>query len=39
MVFGRVLQGHDIVKRIESFGTDEGEPRANVTIVGCGQVA
>ncbi len=38
VVFGRVLQGQDIVKRMESCGTDEGTPRANVVIADCGQV-
>jgi len=37
VVFGRVLQGQDIVKRMESCGTDEGTPRANVVITDCGQ--
>jgi cyclophilin family peptidyl-prolyl cis-trans isomerase len=38
VVFGRVLQGQDIVKRMESVGTEEGTPRATVTIADCGQV-
>ncbi len=38
VVFGRVFQGQDIVKKMESFGTDEGTPRANVVIIDCGQV-
>ncbi|CAF4322876.1 unnamed protein product, partial [Adineta steineri] len=38
VIFGRVLQGQDIVKKMESVGTDEGTPRANVVIADCGQV-
>ena len=38
VVFGRVLQGQDIVKRMESVGTEEGTPRAQVVITDCGQV-
>jgi peptidyl-prolyl isomerase F (cyclophilin D) len=38
VVFGRVLQGQDIVKRVESVGTEEGTPRARVIITDCGQV-
>jgi len=37
VVFGRVLQGQDLVKKIESFGTEEGSPRANIVIIDCGQ--
>ncbi|CAF3333897.1 unnamed protein product [Rotaria sp. Silwood1] len=37
VVFGRVVQGHDIVKKMESCGTQEGTPRANVVIADCGQ--
>jgi cyclophilin family peptidyl-prolyl cis-trans isomerase len=38
VVFGRVLQGQEIVKRMESVGTEEGTPRAKVIITDCGQV-
>ena len=37
VVFGRVLQGQDIVRRMESVGTEEGTPRAQVVITDCGQ--
>ena len=38
VIFGRVLQGQDIVKRMESVGSDEGTPQAHVAITECGQV-
>ena len=37
VVFGRVLQGQDIVRKMESCGTEEGEPRATIVIADCGQ--
>ncbi|TWT33336.1 peptidylprolyl isomerase [Blastopirellula retiformator] len=38
VVFGRVLQGMDVVKKVESYGTQNGKPRATVTIADCGVV-
>jgi hypothetical protein len=32
-----VVQGQDIVKKMESCGTEEGTPQANVVITDCGQ--
>lgn len=37
VVFGRVLQGQDIVKKMESVGTEDGPPLAQVAITECGQ--
>jgi len=34
--FGRVLEGMDIVKQIESFGTQSGKPTKTVIISDCG---
>lgn len=34
-VFGRVLSGMDVVKKIESYGSRSGKPSAKVTISGC----
>ncbi len=36
MIFGKVLEGHDVVKSVESLGTASGKPSEVVTIVDCG---
>lgn len=36
VVFGEVLEGADLVKKIESYGTDSGKPKAAVKIENCG---
>jgi len=38
VVFGKVLEGEDIVKRIEANGTNGGSPKAKVTIVDSGEL-
>lgn len=38
VVFGRVLEGMEVVKRIEELGTQSGRPRARVTIADSGQL-
>ena len=38
VVFGEVIKGYDIVKKVESIGTQTGKPLQKVTIVNCGQV-
>ena len=37
-VFGTVVHGMDVVKRIESYGSHDGKPSAEVTISECGQI-
>ncbi|CAF0869882.1 unnamed protein product [Didymodactylos carnosus] len=37
VVFGRVVEGQDIVKRIESLGSESGTPRVSVVISDSGQ--
>jgi len=37
-VFGRVLEGSDIVKEIEAQGTQSGKPKQTVTIVDSGEL-
>lgn len=38
VVFGRVTDGMDIVKTVESFGTQSGKTNKKVTITDCGQL-
>ena len=37
-VFGKVVQGLDIVKAIETQGTGSGKPKVPVVITDCGQL-
>lgn len=39
VVFGRVLEGSDIVKAIEAKGTSSGKPSAEITILDSGELA
>lgn len=39
VVFGKVLEGEDIVKNIEAMGTNSGKPKSTVTIVDSGELA
>ncbi|RWR99749.1 Der f Mal f 6 allergen-like protein [Dinothrombium tinctorium] len=39
VVFGNVVEGMDIVKKIESFGAASGTPSKNVVIANCGQLS
>jgi cyclophilin family peptidyl-prolyl cis-trans isomerase len=38
VVFGKVIDGMDIVKEIESYGTTEGAPKAKIVIVNCDEL-
>lgn len=38
VVFGKVVEGMDVVKKMEQFGTSEGRPTKQVKIVDCGEV-
>jgi cyclophilin family peptidyl-prolyl cis-trans isomerase len=38
VVFGKVVEGLEVVKKIEEMGSRSGRPRAKVTIVNCGQL-
>ena len=38
VVFGEVTKGYDVVKEIETLGSDSGKPRQKVTIVNSGQL-
>jgi len=39
VVFGRVVEGMDIVKQMEELGSENGKPAKRITIQQCGQVA
>jgi len=38
VVFGRCTEGMDLVKKIESYGSDSGKPKAKVVIADSGQL-
>jgi len=37
-VFGKVVEGMDVVKKVESYGTNSGTPKAKLIIKDCGQL-
>lgn len=38
VVFGSVVEGMDIVKKMESFGSQSGKTSKRLTIADCGQL-
>ena len=38
VVFGRVIEGMDLVKKIEAQGSQSGKPKTSVVISDCGQL-
>ena len=38
VVFGSVVEGMDVVKKIEGFGTESGKPTAKIVISDCGEL-
>jgi peptidyl-prolyl isomerase F (cyclophilin D) len=38
VVFGKVVEGMDVVKKIESFGSESGRTKAKIVIADCGQL-
>jgi cyclophilin family peptidyl-prolyl cis-trans isomerase len=38
VVFGSVVEGMDVVRKIESYGTPSGTPTAKILIANCGQL-
>merc|ERR1712202_4305 len=37
VVFGSVVEGMDVVKKVESFGSQSGKTSAKIVVVDCGQ--
>jgi peptidyl-prolyl isomerase F (cyclophilin D) len=38
VVFGKVVKGMDVVKKIEGLGSESGDPKAKIVIANCGQL-
>lgn len=38
VVFGSVTEGMDVVKKLESYGTDTGETKKKVVVANCGEI-
>lgn len=38
VVFGAVVDGQDVVKKIEKYGSDSGNTKAKIVIADCGQL-
>jgi peptidyl-prolyl isomerase F (cyclophilin D) len=38
VVFGAVVEGMDVVKKVESFGSDSGQTSARIVVADCGQL-
>jgi cyclophilin family peptidyl-prolyl cis-trans isomerase len=38
VVFGRVIKGMEVMKKIESLGSESGRTRARIVIANCGQL-
>ncbi len=38
VVFGNVVEGMDVVKKIESFGSESGRTKAKIVIADCGEL-
>ena len=39
VVFGQVTEGMDVVKKVESYGSDSGKTSAKIVIADCGQLS
>ncbi|XP_003388555.1 PREDICTED: peptidyl-prolyl cis-trans isomerase-like [Amphimedon queenslandica] len=38
VVFGKVVEGMDVVRKMESYGSQSGKPSKKITIADCGQL-
>lgn len=39
VVFGSVVEGMDVVRKIESYGTSSGKTNKKIVIANCGQLS
>lgn len=39
VVFGIIVDGMDVVKKIESYGTQSGKTTKKITVANCGQLS
>lgn len=39
VVFGQIVDGMDVVREMEKYGTDSGKPKGKVVIADCGQLS
>ena len=39
VVFGSVVEGMDVIKKVESFGSRSGKTSAKIVVDDCGEVA
>lgn len=39
VVFGQIVDGMDVVREMEKYGTDFGKPKGKVVIADCGQLS
>jgi len=38
VVFGQVVEGMDVIKKVESYGSSSGKTSAKIVIANCGQL-
>lgn len=38
VVFGEIIEGKNVVKRVEKLGTEDGDPKQKVWILDCGEI-
>ena len=38
VVFGKVVEGMDVIKKVESYGTQGGSTKAKIVVADCGEL-
>jgi cyclophilin family peptidyl-prolyl cis-trans isomerase len=36
--FGSVVEGYDVIKKVESYGSQSGSTKAKIVVADCGQL-